>query len=172
MKVKKKNGRKRIIPLVKSRERVREIRMSYSGDVLYGEWRIDYSAIGDKKLDRGFLADRADEYPYLFLTGPSWVIITPIELTFIRRKSLRRIVRLFKELWATNPPESILNPYDYADALLAHMFLNDEYGVTKMTMTRNDAITEDTKAQKRKYGDKRWYRREIKEVKKKINGRK
>lgn len=170
--MKKKNGRKRIIPLVKSRERVREIRMSYSGDVLYGEWRIDYTAIGNKKVDKSFMADRSDEYPYLFMMGPARIIITPIELTFLRGKNLTSAVRLFKETIASYPADTLFSPYEYADAVLAHMFLNDEYGVTKITVTRNDAITEDTKAQKKKYGDKRWYKKEIKEVKKKINGRK
>ena len=172
MKIKKKNGRKRITPTERSNDRVREIRMSYSGDVLYGEWRSDRTLLSDRKLDKSFMADMSDEYPYLFLMSPSFIIMTPIELTFLRRKRLTKVIRLFKETLDACPPDSDLNPYEFADAMLARMLLNDEYGVTKITIARNDGITNDTKKQKEKYGDKRWYKREIKRIKKKINGRK
>lgn len=172
MKVKKKNGRKRIIPTERNNDRVREIRMSYSGEVIYGNWRSDRTLLSERVLDRSFMEDMADEYPYLFMMGPARIIMTPIELTFLRGKSLASAVRLFKGTIASYPPDTTFTPYEFADAVLAHMFLIDEYGVTKITVTRNDGITSDTKKQKEKYGNKRWYKREIKEVKKKINGRK
>ena len=172
MKVKNKNGRKRTIPTERNNDRVREIRMSYSGEVVYGNWRSDRTLLSERVLDRSFMEDMADEYPYLFMMGPARIIMTPIELTFLRGKSLASAVRLFRGTIASYPPDTAFTPYEFADAVLAHMFLIDEYGVTKIAVTRNDGITNDTKKQKEKYGNKRWYKREIKEVKKKINGRK
>ena len=172
MKEKKKHGRPGIIPLVKRNDRVREIRISYSGEVIYGNWRSDRTLLSERTLDKSFMENMAEEYPYLFMMGPARIIMTPIELTFLRGKSLASVVRLFKGTIESYPPETTFTPFEFADAVLAHMFLIDEYGVTKITVTRNDGITSDTKKQREKYGDKRWYKKEIKEVKKRINGRK